>query len=1130
MSSESKVITVSDNIASSIPKKLDNIATAAERARKNLDLMKKILKSFNDDPLRNYIKSMSNFTDSVKLAASGSATFSKSLNDKNTILKRTLTTISSYTKQLKNIRAGIMDVNKVTIDTTNNQRRFIGQLNASSSDSENFARVLKTLVGCLEFKVFETTTASLTEYKAQLDGATDSAEESYAVMQRLAELAKGTHSSFEQTSESFQSNSKALKELGYSTNQQLLYIEALNNALIASAIKSNLATGDMYALQKAMILGKLSGMELTTVMKNSGYIIEILAKQLDVIKDQLLETGKQGQIMSDVIMQALQNNNMSQQNTQETPNQILEAFENLKTSIQGYISESDNVIGVSNTIAESISWLSENSKNAASALTMLGASYVAATLYNALFADSIENAITGSILWLSKNVENAASALTVLGVGYMAATLYNALFIKSVEIGNSTVTKATAMVMRLNMALLANPIGLIIVAISAVIAALTLFSDEIKLTEDGSISLKDVAITVWDEIKDGISSAIEVIKSVWDILTDKIDEYLDGLGLSFSDVFKGILGVVKSSCNIIIKIIMSLGAVFSFVFNNFGALWEVVWTNMKNLAIEIIEGVLNSWQLLFRGLADLISYVKPELAQAINDKLDSLTIKFDKAEISESAKKQLKEGLEKFKGQFKDIIETDQIGTLYDAIITKTSMRKNNKGTNNGAGTTGGIGSNGKVHTSKSDYEKLLNSLKPMRAALEEYNKSYEELNSIFNKGKIDANEFNEYIELLKNKYKESIDPLGYYNKELDRQWKLMKLSSEQRTIENELYQVNQNLMSKGLVLSQAQNDELKKKIAMNEEYVRILAIKDSLENNSQFRKNQDFNNFVKALDDLKSNENFGHEDLINALNSDSKSPFSGMFEGSWELMNAQISQYQQMYEQINTLTEKFNFDQSTAASLRAQVWAKQNDIILSKADTFFGQMAQLQNSNNSVMARIGKSAAIAQAVVSTYQAANSAYAAMAGIPFIGPALGATAAAAAVASGMANVAAIRSQSTGFMAGGYTGDIGRNKIAGVVHGQEFVMNAATTRRIGVDNLEALQRGDMSSLQYPQVVNNYSQSSTQENTPQTVSPIINIALVSDFESAEQWLSTQEGIKQIMQINRDNGEELATIVNAS
>ncbi|PXY95083.1 hypothetical protein DKK76_08830 [Frischella perrara] len=1124
MSSESRVITVSDNIASSIPKKLNNIAAAAERARKNLDLMKKILKSFNDDPLRNYIKSISNLTDSVKSAASGSATFSKSLNDKNTILKQTLTTISSYINQLKNIHAYIMDVNKATIDTTNNQYRFVGQINASYSNAENFVRVLKKLVGCLGFKVFETTTASLTEYKAQLDGAADSAEKNYAVMQRLTELAKGTPS-FEQTSESSLSNSNAIKELGYSTNQQLVYTEALNNALIASSIKSNLVTGDMYALQKAMILSKLSGIELTTVMENSGYIIEILAKQLDAIKDQLLETGKQGQIMANVIMQALQNNNMSQQNTQETPNKILEAFENLKSGIQGYISERDNVNGANNTIAESISWLSENSKNAASDLIMLGASYVAATLYNTLFADSIENAITGPILWLSKNLENAASALTVLGVGYMAATVYNALFVKSVEMGNSTVTKATAMVMRLNMALLANPIGLIIVAISAVIAALVLFSDEIKLTEDGAISLKDVAITVWDDIKKGISSAIEVIKKVWNILTNTIDEYLGGLGLTFSDVFNGILGVVKSACNIIIKLIMMAGANFSFVFNNFGAAWEIVWTKMKNFAKKIMEDVLNYWQLLFRGLAELISFVNPKLAKSINDTLDSLTINFDKAEISESAKNQLKEGWQKLKDQYKNIIETDQIGNFYSDIIFRAGERKKGNGTNEPSGP----GSNGTGDNSTSDYEKLLNSLKPMRAALEEYNKSYEELNAIFNKGKIDANEFNEYIELLKNKYKESIDPLGYYNKELDRQWKLMKLSSEQRTIENELYQVNQKLMSKGLVLSQAQNDELKKKIAMNEEYVRILAIKDSLENNSQFRKNQDFNNFVKALDDLKSNENFGHEDVINALNSDSKSPFSGMFEGNWDLINAQISQYQQMYNQINVLTEQFNLDQSTAASLRAQVWAKQNDIILSQADTFFGQMAQMQNSNNSVMARIGKAAAITQAVVNTYQAANAAYAAMAGIPYIGPALGAAAAAAAIAAGMANVSAIRSQSTGFMAGGYTGDIGRNKIAGVVHGQEFVMNAAATRRIGVDNLEALQRGDMSSLQYPQVVNNYSQSSTQENTPQTVSPIINIALVSDFESAEQWLSTQEGIKQIMRINRDNGEELATIVNA-
>lgn len=380
------------------------------------------------------------------------------------------------------------------------------------------------------------------------------------------------------------------------------------------------------------------------------------------------------------------------------------------------------------------------------------------------------------------------------------------------------------------------------------------------------------------------------------------------------------------------------------------------------------------------------------------------------------------------------------------------------------------------------------------------------------------------------SKNKELKDPLEQYNKELNRQWELMKLSAKQRAIENEFHRINQDMMSKGIVLSQSQNDELRESIALNEKKKRITSIKDSLQNNSQYNKNQDFNEFTQGLVDLKENDkNFTQFDVINALNTDSKSPFVGMF-GGFELLQAQVAQYQQMYDQIDQLRNNDLISEENALSLKAQVWAKQNDVILGQANNFFGQLAQLQNSSNSTMAKVGKAAAIAQAIVSTYQSANSAFAAMAGIPYVGPALGAAAAAAAIATGMANVAAIRSQSTGFMIGGYTGDIARNQIAGVVHGQEFVMNASATQRIGVNNLEALQRGDINDFQSPQVGNNYTQAKTEDSIPQTVSPIINIALVSDTQTAEQWLSTQEGIKQIMQINRDNGDELAMIVSAS
>ena len=55
---------------------------------------------------------------------------------------------------------------------------------------------------------------------------------------------------------------------------------------------------------------------------------------------------------------------------------------------------------------------------------------------------------------------------------------------------------------------------------------------------------------------------------------------------------------------------------------------------------------------------------------------------------------------------------------------------------------------------------------------------------------------------------------------------------------------------------------------------------------------------------------------------------------------------------------------------------------------------------------KAGKAAAIVQATISTYQGATQAYTSMSGIPYVGPVLGGLAAAAAVASGLANVKAI----------------------------------------------------------------------------------------------------------------------------
>ncbi|PSD73598.1 phage tail tape measure protein [Acinetobacter nosocomialis] len=64
-------------------------------------------------------------------------------------------------------------------------------------------------------------------------------------------------------------------------------------------------------------------------------------------------------------------------------------------------------------------------------------------------------------------------------------------------------------------------------------------------------------------------------------------------------------------------------------------------------------------------------------------------------------------------------------------------------------------------------------------------------------------------------------------------------------------------------------------------------------------------------------------------------------------------------------------------------------------------------------------------------------------------------------TGYVNAALIMAQGvagiTGFSTGGYTGNMGRGDVAGVVHGQEYVLNAAATKRVGVDTLNAINSG-------------------------------------------------------------------------
>lgn len=109
----------------------------------------------------------------------------------------------------------------------------------------------------------------------------------------------------------------------------------------------------------------------------------------------------------------------------------------------------------------------------------------------------------------------------------------------------------------------------------------------------------------------------------------------------------------------------------------------------------------------------------------------------------------------------------------------------------------------------------------------------------------------------------------------------------------------------------------------------------------------------------------------------------------------------------------------------------------------------------------IEKTTAISQTLIATYEMASKAYKAMAGIPVVGPALGIAASAAAMALGMAKVAAIQ-RTPAYELGGLVGG-GKKMIQVNEKGEEFVLNARATRIIGPELLAKAMSAPLAAKQ-------------------------------------------------------------------
>ena len=206
-----------------------------------------------------------------------------------------------------------------------------------------------------------------TDLRSRVDLATGSQERGAAVMERLADMARRTYSSLESTTESWLSNSRALRDLGMSTSESLDFTEALNNALVVSGARAERAASVQNALARAMASGKLSGDQLNTIIETGGRVAELLAEELGTTVSGLRTMGQQGKITGDVIRTALVGNlELLREEADSMPATIGDAFTLIGNAALTLVGTWDQLLGASSTVADVLILVADNLERLAS--------------------------------------------------------------------------------------------------------------------------------------------------------------------------------------------------------------------------------------------------------------------------------------------------------------------------------------------------------------------------------------------------------------------------------------------------------------------------------------------------------------------------------------------------------------------------------------------------------------------------------------------------------------------------------------------------------------------------------------------------------------------------------------------
>ena len=175
------------------------------------------------------------------------------------------------------------------------------------------------------------------------------------------------------------------------------------------------------------------------------------------------------------------------------------------------------------------------------------------------------------------------------------------------ELAQIGMTKAQA---ALNAVMTANPIGLVIAAIAALIAV-------------GVLLYKN-----WDTVKEKLSELWGHIKDIWEKIRSTISEKVDGIKEKVTNIFDSVKDTVKNVWetikNIITVALMFIGEIISAYFQIITLPWRFIWENCKEYIFAAWEAIKNVVSEALDAILSVISNVWNSIVEFLTPILEGI--------------------------------------------------------------------------------------------------------------------------------------------------------------------------------------------------------------------------------------------------------------------------------------------------------------------------------------------------------------------------------------------------------------------------------------------------------------------------------------------------------------------------